>query len=65
MMGISDNVGDDSVTSEGASQPVQWAGAMNPLKWTFLQEPVYKWAAFFVAMSLFATAWKGVLRYMK
>lgn len=63
-MQVSDNVGGTDIGGE-ASEPVQWLGRANPLSWTFLKEPAWKWAAFLVALSLFAAAWKGVLRYMK
>ena len=61
-----DGAGIDNVAGLGdGSAPIQWMNAMNPLQWSFLQEPAWKWAVFFVAMSLFAVAWKGSLRYMK
>lgn len=37
----------------------------NPFKWDFLNEPLYRWFIFFVAISLFAGAWGVVLNHMK
>ncbi len=34
---------------------------MNPLKWEFLNEPLWQWFIFIIAVSLFITAWNGVL----
>lgn len=65
MGAFSDNVGDANIAAEGASQPVRWTAMLNPLGWTFLAEPAWKWFFFMGALILFATAWKGVLRYMK
>lgn len=33
--------------------------------WQFLQEPLYRWAIFFVAMCLIAGAWRCTLSYME
>lgn len=59
---------DSSFDSSGpsGSESVKWSlGTMNPLTWQFLQEPAWKWAVFFIALSLFGAAWGGVIRYMK
>ena len=34
-------------------------------KWTFLQEPLYRWVLFFVALALIGWAWRGVIEFMK
>lgn len=33
--------------------------------WPFLNEPLYRWAIFLVAITLIAAAWRGVLDHMK
>lgn len=33
--------------------------------WPFLQEPIWRWFVFIVAMGLLLQAWKGVLRHME
>ena len=33
----------------------------NPFTWDFLNEPLYKWFIFYVAMGFFAAAWVMVL----
>lgn len=39
---------------------------INKIKnWPFLQEPLYRWAIFFVAMCLIAAVWRCVLSYME
>lgn len=38
---------------------------MNAFNWDFLNEPLYKWFIFFIAMSLFAGAWAMVLHEMQ
>jgi hypothetical protein len=37
----------------------------NPFDWQFLQEPLYKWFIFYIAMCLFAAAWIMVLGHIK
>jgi hypothetical protein len=32
--------------------------------WEFLDEPLYRWAIFFVAMCIIAMCWRNVLGYM-
>lgn len=32
--------------------------------WDFLQEPLYRWAIFFVAMCIIAMVWRATLGYM-
>lgn len=32
--------------------------------WEFLDEPLYRWFIFFVAMCVFAMVWRNVLNYM-
>jgi hypothetical protein len=38
---------------------------VNPFTWDFLNEPLYKWFIFFVAMCAFAAVWGAVLMHMK
>lgn len=57
--------GDDNSQSPNGSEPIGAGYNMNPLQWSFLNEPAWKWAVFFMACSLFAVAWSGALRYMK
>lgn len=33
--------------------------------WPFLNEPIYRWFIFLVAISLFTAAWNGVLSMMQ
>jgi hypothetical protein len=33
--------------------------------WPFMQEPLYRWAIFFVAISIIAMVWRCVLSYME
>jgi hypothetical protein len=33
--------------------------------WEFLDEPLYRWAIFLVALSFIAFAWNGSLRILK
>jgi hypothetical protein len=41
---------------------------MNPLNnvinWEFLDEPLYRWALFFLAVAGMGVAWRGVLELM-
>lgn len=37
----------------------------NPFAWRFLDEPLYRWFVFIVAMSLIMAAWAGILNQMK
>lgn len=37
----------------------------NPLAWKFLNEPLWRWLTFLVAMNLLLAAWNGVIRLMK
>lgn len=39
--------------------------AMNPLAWKFMNEPLWRWFVFFLAMNLMVVAWNGVLRNMR
>lgn len=32
--------------------------------WSFLQEPAYRWALFFIMLFLFLGVWREVLRHM-
>lgn len=34
------------------------------VSWTFLDEPAWRWAVFFVMITLFGVAWRDVLRHM-
>lgn len=64
----SDFLGETSSATEkvNPAESFNWTqNIMNPLKWNFLSEPAYKWATFFVMVSFFMVAWKGVLRVMK
>lgn len=36
----------------------------NPFNWEFLNEPLWRWFVFFVAMGLILHAWNGVLNLM-
>lgn len=33
--------------------------------WNFLNEPLWRWAIFYVAIILIATTWRFILEYMK
>lgn len=33
--------------------------------WEFLNEPLYRWWLFFLALALSAFAWNGILEFMK
>lgn len=33
--------------------------------WQFLNEPLYRWWIFFLALALSAYAWHGILEFMK
>lgn len=33
--------------------------------WEFLNEPLYRWALFWIALAFIAYAWNGVLTFMK
>lgn len=35
------------------------------VNWQFLNEPLYRWWLFFLAISLSLFAWHGVLEFMK
>jgi hypothetical protein len=35
------------------------------INWQFLNEPLYRWIIFFVALSFIAVAWRGVISFMK
>ena len=35
------------------------------LGWSFMQEPLWRWFVFMLALGLMATAWNSVLRGMK
>jgi hypothetical protein len=38
---------------------------LNGIKnWPFLNEPLYRWALFFVAMCIIAMVWRDVLSFM-
>jgi hypothetical protein len=37
----------------------------NPFTWDFMNEPLYRWFIFFIAITLFAAAWGAVLMHMK
>lgn len=38
---------------------------MSGLNWEFLDEPLYRWFIFLVAISCFAVAWSAVLNFVK
>ena len=33
--------------------------------WKFLQEPLYRWVLFFIALAFIGIAWRGVIEFMK
>lgn len=33
--------------------------------WKFLNEPLYRWVLFMVALTLIGVAWRGVVDFMK
>lgn len=37
----------------------------NPLTWPFLNEPIWRWFVFLLAISFLLRAWRGVLNEMK
>lgn len=37
----------------------------NPLAWRFMNEPLWRWFVFVVALGFLLHAWRGVLNYMK
>lgn len=37
----------------------------NPLAWKFMNEPLWRWFMFILAMNLLLAAWVGVLRFMR
>lgn len=37
----------------------------NPLAWSFLNEPLWRWGVFVIALGLLLRAWSGVISYMK
>lgn len=37
----------------------------NPFAWSFLDEPLWRWAVFVIALGLILHAWNGVLRLMR
>jgi len=39
-----------------------WA---NTGEWTFLNEPLYRWAIFAIAMGLILAGWAGIIRQIK
>lgn len=41
------------------------SGIPNPVAWKFLDEPLWRWLVFLVAMNLMISAWNGVIRLMK
>lgn len=65
-MFATDNVSGTNVDGSQDTQPVSFSlGVLNPMGWSFLGEPAWKWGVFVVAMTLFLGAWGSVLRYMK
>lgn len=38
---------------------------MSPLNWRFLDEPMWRWAVFAIAMIFILAAWNTVLRAMR
>ena len=58
---------DDGLGESTGSQAIGTGARayMNPLQWSFMSEPAWKWGAFVIIMSLFLSAWGGVIRYMK
>jgi len=37
----------------------------NPFDWPFLQEPLWRWFIFIIALTLFTITWNGVLEFMR
>lgn len=37
----------------------------NIADWKFLNEPLYRWVLFFIALALIGLAWRGVIGFMK
>lgn len=37
----------------------------NLTNWPFLQEPIWRWFVFLIAIGLFLNVWNGVLSYMR
>lgn len=37
----------------------------NPFAWEFMDEPLWRWFIFLVAISAMLTAWRGVVEYIK
>lgn len=37
----------------------------NIKNWPFLQEPLYRWVIFIIALTFIMMAWRSVLGYMK
>lgn len=37
----------------------------NAVNWEFLNEPLYRWAMFFGAVTLMGVAWRGAVELMK
>lgn len=33
--------------------------------WEFLNEPLYRWAIFWIALAAIAYAWNGIISFMK
>lgn len=38
---------------------------MGILNWDFLDEPLYRWFIFFVALTLFLAVWGSILAYIR
>ena len=49
---------DQTQNSESSDMP-------NPLAWKFLQEPLWRWFVFIVAMGLILHSWRSVLNEIK
>lgn len=59
--------GSKNAGTSGVAGPVPGYGngmVTNPLRWEFMQEPLWRWLVFLVAMNLLLTAWNGVIRLM-
>lgn len=35
------------------------------VNWTFLNEPLYRWVLFFIALTFIGIAWRGIIEFMK
>lgn len=35
------------------------------VNWAFLNEPLYRWVLFFIALTFIGIAWRGTIEFMK